>query len=138
MRSTALVSTNISFKCPEMIRENRKLIKVCLLPDLIPRTALLALKGAMTGVEKGREVMITWLSLPFAFDVNERGPTSFLHFTSTYGCEYRTVKLCDAKYITAFEHKCYRKILRVPWTQKRTNADTRNELEVPAVPEDGC
>ena len=26
---------------------------------------------------------------------------------------------------------CYRKILHVPWTQRRTNADIRNELEVP-------
>ena len=41
------------------------------------------------------------------------------------------MKQCDVKYITAFEHKWYRKILQVSWTQRRTNASIRNELEVP-------
>ena len=51
--------------------------------------------------------------------------------TATYGCVSWAIKQYDARYITAFEHKCYRKILRVTWTQRRTNADMRNELEVP-------
>jgi len=41
-----------------------------------------------------------------------------------YGCE--TWILCKAaeKSINAFECKCYRRILRITWTEKRTNMST--------------
>ena len=32
--------------------------------------------------------------------------------------------------ITAFENKCYRRILRVPWTEHRTNDSIRQELGI--------
>lgn len=35
------------------------------------------------------------------------------------------------KIIIAFEPKCYRKILRVPWTQRGVNATIRSDLEDP-------
>ena len=41
--------------------------------------------------------------------------------TATYGCEARTINKTDGKLITAFEMKCYRKILRIPWTDRVTN-----------------
>jgi len=40
-----------------------------------------------------------------------------------YGCETWTVtKRCESQ-ILSFERKCYRKILRIEWTQKVTNEE---------------
>ena len=38
--------------------------------------------------------------------------------TALYGCEAWTINNTDAKRITSFEMKCYRKILRIPWMEK--------------------
>jgi hypothetical protein len=49
---------------------------------------------------------------------------------ATYACETWVLRTGDENNITAFENKCYRRILRVPWTQHRTNDSIRQELEV--------
>lgn len=41
--------------------------------------------------------------------------------TATYGCEAWTINKMDCKRITAFEMKCYRKILRISWVEKVSN-----------------
>ena len=41
--------------------------------------------------------------------------------TATYGCEAWTINKTDGKRITAFEMKCYRKILRIPCKDRVTN-----------------
>ena len=38
-----------------------------------------------------------------------------------YGCESWTVKKAECQRIDAFELWCWRKLLRVPWTARRTN-----------------
>ena len=38
-----------------------------------------------------------------------------------YGCESRTVKKAEYQRIDAFELWCSRRVLRVPWTAKRSN-----------------
>ena len=38
-----------------------------------------------------------------------------------YGCEAWTIKKADAKRINAFEMWCYRRILKVTWSDRRTN-----------------
>ena len=38
-----------------------------------------------------------------------------------YGCESRTVKKADHRRIDAFEPWCWRRLLRVPWTARRSN-----------------
>ena len=50
---------------------------------------------------------------------------------ATYGCESWTLKASDPARIQAFDHKCYRRVLRIPWVRKRTNASVRREMEVP-------
>src|SRR6218665_1621952 len=40
---------------------------------------------------------------------------------ATYRCESWTIKKRDERRIEAFEMKCIRRILRVSWTQKKTN-----------------
>ena len=49
---------------------------------------------------------------------------------ATYGCETWTMTNAVSKLIDSFEMKCYRRILRVKWTDHRTNEWIRNELEV--------
>ena len=38
-----------------------------------------------------------------------------------YGCEHWTVKKADCLRIDAFELWCWRRLLRVPWTARRSN-----------------
>jgi len=38
-----------------------------------------------------------------------------------YGCESRTVKKAERRRIDAFELWCWRRLLRVPWTERRSN-----------------
>ena len=39
--------------------------------------------------------------------------------TAIYGCEGWTLTKADEKKINAFETKCYKRILRIPWKEKR-------------------
>ena len=38
-----------------------------------------------------------------------------------YGCESQTVKKAESQRIEAFELWCWRRLLRVPWTARRSN-----------------
>ena len=44
-----------------------------------------------------------------------------------YGCESWTVKKAERRRIDAFELWCWRKLLRVPWTARRSNQSILNE-----------
>ena len=50
--------------------------------------------------------------------------------TATYGCEAWSINKTDMKKITAFEMKCYRKIMRVPWIEKTTNKEIMKRIGV--------
>ena len=39
----------------------------------------------------------------------------------TYGCESWTIKKAECQRIDAFELWCWRRLLRVPWTARRSN-----------------
>ena len=41
-----------------------------------------------------------------------------------YGCESWTIKKAECRRIDAFELWCWRRLLRVPWTAKRSNQST--------------
>ena len=50
--------------------------------------------------------------------------------TMLYGCETWTVtKRCESQ-ILSFERKCYRKILRIGWTQKVTNKELYRKIQL--------
>ena len=50
--------------------------------------------------------------------------------TMLYGCETWTVtKRCESR-ILSFERKCYRKILRIEWTQKVTNEELYRKIQL--------
>ena len=50
---------------------------------------------------------------------------------ATYGCETWTIDKSAERSINAFECKCYRKILRVSWTERRTNMSILQQLSIP-------
>ena len=45
-----------------------------------------------------------------------------------YGCESWTVKKAEHRRIDAFELWCYRRLLRVPWTARRSNQSILKEI----------
>ena len=45
-----------------------------------------------------------------------------------YGCESWTVKKAERRRIDAFELCCWRRLLRVPWTARRSNQSILKEI----------
>ena len=45
-----------------------------------------------------------------------------------YGCESWTVKKTERRIIDAFELCCWRRLLRVPWTARRSNQSILKEI----------
>ena len=50
-----------------------------------------------------------------------------------YACESWTVKKAEHRRIDAFELWCWRRLLRVPWTARRSNQSIMKEIS-PGVP----
>ena len=46
----------------------------------------------------------------------------------TYGCESWTIKKAERRRIDAFELWCWRRLLRVPWTARRSNQSLLKEI----------
>ena len=53
-----------------------------------------------------------------------------------YGCESWTVKKAERRRIDAFELWCWRRLLRVPWTARRSNQSILKEIS-PAISLEG-
>ena len=45
-----------------------------------------------------------------------------------YGCESWTVKKAECRRLDAFELWCWRRLLRVPWTARRSNQSILKEI----------
>ena len=45
-----------------------------------------------------------------------------------YGCESWTVKKAECQRIDAFELWCWRRLLRIPWTTRRSNQSILKEI----------
>ena len=45
-----------------------------------------------------------------------------------YGCESWTIKKTECQRIDAFELWCWRRLLRVPWTARRSNQSIQKEI----------
>ena len=45
-----------------------------------------------------------------------------------YGCESRTVKKAERRRIDAFELWCWKRLLRVPWTARRSNQSILKQI----------
>ena len=47
-----------------------------------------------------------------------------------YGCESWTIKKAESRRIDAFELWCWRRLLRVPWTARRSNQSILKEISL--------
>ena len=45
-----------------------------------------------------------------------------------YGCESWTIKKSECQRIDAFELQCWRILLRIPWTARRSNQSILKEI----------
>ena len=45
-----------------------------------------------------------------------------------YGCESWTIRKAENQRIDAFEVRCWRRLLRVPWTTRRSNQSILKEI----------
>ena len=80
----------------------------------------------------GRKVMTNLVSILKSRDITL--PTE-VHLVKAmvfpmvmYGCETWTVKKAEHRNIDAFELRCWRRLLRVPWTARRSNQSIPKEL----------
>ena len=53
-----------------------------------------------------------------------------------YGCESWTIKKAERRRIDAFELWCWRRLLRVPWTARRSNQSVLKEIS-PGISSEG-
>ena len=88
----------------------------------------------------GRKVMTNLDSILKSRDITL--PTKF-HLVKAmvfpvvmYGCESWTVKKAERQRIDAFEVWCWRRLLRVPWTARRSNQSILKEIS-PGISLDG-
>ena len=47
-----------------------------------------------------------------------------------YGCESWTIKKAEGRSIDAFELRCWRRLLRVPWTARRSNQSVLKDISL--------
>ena len=82
----------------------------------------------------GRKVMTSLDSILKIRDINL--PTIFCLVKAMvfpvvmYGCEIWTVKKAERRRINAFELLCWRRLLRVPWTARRSNQSILKEISL--------
>ena len=53
---------------------------------------------------------------------------TYIYREREYGCESWTIKKPECQRIDAFELLCWRRLLRVPWTAKRSNQPIPKEI----------
>ena len=80
----------------------------------------------------GRKVMTNldniFKSRDIALLTKVRLVKSMVFLVVMYGCESWTVKKAERRRIDAFELWCQRRLLRVPWTARRSNHSTLKEI----------
>ena len=80
----------------------------------------------------GRKVMTNLDSILKSRDItlptNVRLVKALVFPVVMYGCESRTVKEAECQRIDAFELWCWGRLLRVPWTARRSNQSILKEI----------
>ena len=77
----------------------------------------------------GRKVMTNLDRILKCRDIANKGPSSqtMVFTVFVYGCESWAIKKAECRRIDAFELWCWRKLLRVPWTTRRSNQSILKE-----------
>ena len=70
-----------------------------------------------------------WLNVPFKNNVKYAFRVKAMVFPVViHGCESWTIKKAECRRIDAFELWCWRRLLRVPWTTRRSNHSILKEI----------
>ena len=82
----------------------------------------------------GRKVMTNIASIVKSRDITlptKVHPVKAIFFSVVmYGCESWTIKKAERQRIDAFELWCWRRLLRVPWTARRSNQEISPEYSL--------
>ena len=88
----------------------------------------------------GREVMTkldsVLKSIDITLPINVHIVKAMVFPIVMYGCEIWTIKKAECRRIDAFELWCWRRLLRVPWTARRSNQSILKEIS-PEYPLEG-
>ena len=77
----------------------------------------------------GRKAMTNLDSILKSRDITDKGPDSQGYdFSIMHGCESWTTKKAEHQRIDAFELWCWRRLLRIPWTARRSNQSNLKEI----------
>ena len=76
----------------------------------------------------GRKVMTNLDSILKSRDITLPTNVHLVFPVFTYGCESWTVKKAECRRVDAFELWCWRGLLRVPWTARRSNQYILKEI----------
>ena len=80
----------------------------------------------------GRKVMINLDSILKSRDITSPAKDhlvkAMVFLVVMYGCESWTIKKPERQRMDAFELWCWRRLLRVPWTARRSNQSIRKEI----------
>ena len=76
----------------------------------------------------GRQVMTNLDSIFKSRDITLPTNVCLVKVVVTYGCGSWTVKKAEHRTIDAFELWCWRRLLRVPWTARRSNQSILKEI----------
>ena len=86
------------------------------------KTILLLGRNVMTNLDSILE------SRDITLSTNVRLVKTMVFPVVMYGCESRTIKKAECRRIDAFELWCWRRVLRVPWTARRSNKSILKEI----------
>ncbi|GFR93476.1 endonuclease-reverse transcriptase [Elysia marginata] len=80
-------------------------------------------RAAMSGLTK------IWRSKDIETKTKIRIENALVFAVTMYGCESWTMRHSERKKIDSFELWCWRRLLRIPWTAKRTNVSILEEIK---------
>ena len=69
-----------------------------------------------------------WKTRSISLNTKKRLLNSLVLPIATYGSECWVLKTSDKKRLESFELWCYRRMLRISWTERKTNDEVRKEL----------
>ena len=84
----------------------------------------------------GRKVMTNLDSIFKSRDITLPTKVCLVFLVVMYRCESWTVKKAECRRIDAFELWCWRRLLRVPWTSRRSNQSILKEI-IPGISFEG-
>lgn len=80
-------------------------------------------RGAMANTTK------IWKNKDLSLSMKCRIVQTIVFPIVTYGCESWTMRIADKRRIDVFELWCWRRLLRIPWTAMKTNAEVLNRIK---------